>query len=163
MIAPKVTVEVDIVALGLRREGAIICSSLLLFGVAALASIIRHLLDGPIKLSFEHANSVDWVAGHVVSKVGVRAAQVVDRNSKALVLLCHHLLHLFAQARFAHVLSDLLLEKVPHHCFVAIGCLVTLSPTSCINLLHISIFCSFRAQNSALSFLCLKLGFKIGA
>ena len=80
MILTEVSFKVNIEALCLRWESSIIGSSLLLFRVAALTGVVRHLLDRSIKLAFKHAHSIDGALGDKFSQSGVSSSQLINRD-----------------------------------------------------------------------------------
>lgn len=80
VIAPKISLEVDVESLCFGGEGTVVSGSLLFLRISAFARIVRHLLNGTIKLTLEHADGIDRVPRHVVCEVRIRAPQIVDGN-----------------------------------------------------------------------------------
>jgi len=78
VIAPKIALEVDVEALRLGGEGAVVGRRLLLLGVSALACIVSHLLDGSVELALEHADSINGVPRDEASQNWVNSSQIVD-------------------------------------------------------------------------------------
>ena len=111
VIAPKVSFEVDIIPLGLSRESLIVGTCGLLLRISTFARIVKHLLDGTIEFTLEHADSVDGIPLHVLGKVRIRTSHIIDRNTESLVLLAEHGFDVFSEASLAHVFSDSLLEN----------------------------------------------------
>ena len=137
MIAPKVALEIDIVAPGFRRERFVIRGGCLLLVVGTLARVVHHLLDAPIQLSLKHAHRINGILRHEPCQLGVLLPKVIDANTESLLIFAKHRLDLFAELRLVHILSDSLLEGFLLD--VSLANHLVLGTASGINLLHLTL------------------------
>jgi hypothetical protein len=108
MVASKVTFEVNVVFFNFRRELSVglVGESSCFLRVASLLVIILKILNGTIKLSFEHADCLNGGLGDVAGKVGVERADIVKVYIEARSLLSYKVVDFLLVFTCAHVVTD---------------------------------------------------------
>ncbi len=74
MIATKVALECDIVLLDLRWESSISGVGSLFLTCSCLTTIVLHVSDVAIKLTFEHSDAFNRIAGNIISEFPIEHA-----------------------------------------------------------------------------------------
>ena len=114
MIAPKVAFKGNVVPLSLCRESLVILHNLVWIWV--LSRVVLDVLDLLVKLTFEHADCIDWIFQHIVGEPRVELAQFIDRYIESGVFFSNEIVDLLSDLSLVQVVCNHGLHRLLGHC-----------------------------------------------
>ena len=114
MIAPKVSLEADVVSLGLGWECFVILHDLV--WIRVLACVILDVLDLLIELVLEHAHGVNWILEDVVGEPSIELAQFIKINVESCSLCVGDVVDRLSHLPLVQVVCDHALHGFLGHC-----------------------------------------------